>query len=58
MVRNLACHKTIIEAEIDISDLQGEAIVYAMLSSKENAITTSDDWGDTVSSQYFIFTCE
>lgn len=58
MVRNLAGHKTIIEAEIDISDLQGEAIVYAMLSSKENAITTSDDWGDTVSSQYFIFTCE
>jgi len=57
-IRNLAGHKTIIEAEIDISDLQGETIVYAMLSGKENAIMTSDDWAYTLSSQYFIFTCE
>lgn len=56
-VRNLAGHKTIVEAEIDISDLQGEAIVYAMLSCKEDAIMTADDWAYTVSSQYFIFTC-
>lgn len=57
-VRNQSGCRTIIETEVDISDLTGNVLVYAMVSSQDGMVTTSSDGGYTVTTRDFIFNCE
>lgn len=57
-VRNELGEKVTVEAEVDISDLSGNVLVYAMVTGREKMVDTYNDCGFAVPTRSYFFVCE
>lgn len=57
-VSNELGEKVVIEVEVDISDLSGNVLVYAMLATRNKRIDTYSSFGFAVPTRNYFFVCE
>lgn len=57
-IRNELGDKVTVEAEVDISDLSGNVLVYAMVTGREKMVDTYSDFGFAVPTRSYFFVCE